>query len=57
MQTIAKLIVSLLKEAKAPPGQNSRSKAEVSPARLAAVQQEVRDLLKQFPLYPELIID
>lgn len=35
----------------------SKSKAEVSPAALHKARERVGDLLKQFPLYPELVAD
>jgi glycine hydroxymethyltransferase len=55
MEMIAKLIASLLKNTKT--DEASKSKATVDPATLASIQKEVHNLLKKFPLYPELIID
>ena len=61
MEEIATIAVSLLKEAKPTPdektGAPSRAKAYVPPKSLAQAQQRVGDVLKHFPLYPELVID
>lgn len=55
MEQIADLIYALLKGAK--PATDSRAKAHVDPATLARVQGDIKELLKKFPLYPELLID
>ncbi len=61
MKEIASIICDLLKEAK--PAQDpktggpSRAKTEVPPQILHRSQERVADLLKGFPLYPELVID
>jgi glycine hydroxymethyltransferase len=61
MEEIASITVSLLKEAKPSPdektGAPSRAKAYAHPKALAQAQQRVGDILKHFPLYPELVID
>lgn len=61
MKEIASIVISLLKEAKpaidAKTGVPSRAAATVSPAVLHSAQQRVADLLRDFPLYPELVID
>lgn len=61
MRQIAKWIVDLLKETRPLPdaktGGPSRAKIEIKPSVLSSIQGHVADLLKQFPLYPELAID
>ncbi len=61
MKEIASIMVDLLKAAKpeivAKTGAPSRAKAFVEPAALEAARERVGDLLKAFPLYPELFID
>jgi len=60
MQEIANYIYSLLKAtvpANMESGEKSRGKAETDPKVLMHVQEQVKDLLAQFPLYPELAID
>jgi glycine hydroxymethyltransferase len=61
MQEIADAIVELLKNTKPALDEKSpglsRTKTEIEPKTLMAVQKRVADLLKNFPLYPELVID
>jgi glycine hydroxymethyltransferase len=61
MQEIAKITVFLLKEAKPTAdektGALSRALAYVPAKVLAQAQQRVADILKHFPLYPELVIE
>jgi glycine hydroxymethyltransferase len=61
MKEIASIIVSLLKEAKPSADEKtgglSRAKAYVSSAVLNHAQERISDLLKHFPLYPELVIE
>lgn len=58
MRQIADLIVDLLKGSQPKmvegTGKHSRAKVESDPLVLEKVQKEVADLLKAFPLYPEL---
>lgn len=58
MREIASILVDLLKEGRAVSdgGKPSRAKAEIPPAVLKRAQERVADLLKNFPLYPELVI-
>ena len=61
MKEIASIIWDLLKEAKpaqdAKTGGPSRAKCVVDEKILNRARQRVADLLKEFPLYPELVID
>jgi len=65
MEEVGDLIVTLLKASKPAPGpasaeksgEMSRAKVVIDPKVLAAVHARIADLLKQFPLYPELVID
>ncbi len=61
MREIASIAVSLLKEAKSSAdektGMPSRTKAYVSSTVLKHAEQRVADILKHFPLYPELVIE
>lgn len=61
MKEIASLIVDVLKEVKPVPdpktGGPSKAKVHVPPAVITRSQERVADLLREFPLYPELIID
>ncbi|HSX03316.1 MAG TPA: glycine hydroxymethyltransferase [Rhabdochlamydiaceae bacterium] len=59
MEEIAGLIYELLKATKPIADQKGgmRSKAEIEPHTLKKVKNSVLELLKRFPLYPELIID
>ena len=52
MEEIASIVVDLLKEAKPV----SKAKAEVSEAVMARARMRVFEILKDFPLYPELVI-
>lgn len=58
MQALSKIIFALLKEAKAAPdpktGKLSRAKTEIEPHLLQTFQEQIRNLLEDFPLYPEL---
>jgi glycine hydroxymethyltransferase len=38
-------------------GEKSRAKVHIDPKKLSEVQQAIQNLLKRFPLYPELVID
>jgi hypothetical protein len=53
MRQIGLWIVQLLKGTK--PGAN-RSEVEINTSVLASIQKEIAELLKRFPLYPEIII-
>jgi glycine hydroxymethyltransferase len=55
MREIADLIVQLLSATK--PDPDSRAKVSIDPRVLDKVQRGVAELLKNFPLYPELVID
>lgn len=61
MKEIASIIVSLLKEAKPSADEKtgglSRAKAYVSSTVLNHAHERISDLLKHFPLYPELVIE
>lgn len=61
MKEIAAIIDELLKEAKPniveKTGAPSREKASVSDQAMRRAQMRVAELLKKFPLYPELLID
>lgn len=61
MKLIGAWIVKLLKATKPAPdaknGGMSRAKVEIVPSVLETVRKEISELLKQFPLYPEIIID
>ncbi len=61
MKLIGAWIVKLLKATKPAPDTNkggmSRAKVEIAPTVLETVRREISELLKQFPLYPEIIID
>jgi glycine hydroxymethyltransferase len=55
MDLIAEWMIQLLKSARAP--SDTKAKAECSPDVLGRIQKNVMDLLEDFPLYPELVID
>lgn len=55
MKEIGSIIYDLLKEAKPEP--ESKAKAHVPPAVMLKAQERVANILKDFPLYPELKID
>lgn len=61
MKEIASIVYDLLKEAKPLPDEKtgglSKAKAQVPPQVMHRAQERVADLLKDFPLYPELVID
>lgn len=61
MREIANIATSLLREAKPlfdeKTGLPSRAKAHVSAAAMEKAQKRVAEVLKPFPLYPELVID
>lgn len=60
MDEIASMIADLLKGCKPKVSEEkgkSRSEVMIDPQVLARVQIEVKELLKSFPLYPELVID
>jgi len=61
MKEIASIIISLLKEARPSldptTGNPSRTQAYVNAGVLGKAQMRVSDLLKRFPLYPEIVID
>jgi glycine hydroxymethyltransferase len=59
MQQIADMIVLLLKATKpaASEKEASRAKVEIDHKVLSQIQHSVANLLSQFPLYPELMID
>lgn len=54
MKEIASIIYDLLKETK--PGE-TRAKTHVPPQIIARAQSRAADVLREFPLYPELVID
>ncbi|MBP7075050.1 MAG: glycine hydroxymethyltransferase [Rhabdochlamydiaceae bacterium] len=60
MKQIGALIVKLLKATKPIKDEKSsgmsRAKAEITPSVLEAIRKEVTELLRQFPLYPEITI-
>lgn len=55
MKEIASIIYDLLKETKGEG--DSKAKVKVAPQVVQRAQERVADLLKDFPLYPDLIID
>lgn len=59
MKEVARLIFELLKATKPAVvnGEASRAKTEIEPSVLTSVQKQVAALLKEFPLYQELVID
>ncbi len=60
MKEIGAWLVKLLKAAKPAKDEKdgmSRAKVEITPSVLKATREEVTALLKQFPLYPEIIIE
>lgn len=61
MKEIGELIHLLLKNTQPAPGENgngpSRAKVVIDPKVLESVQKRVAELLRAFPLYPELVID
>ncbi|MBX7066707.1 MAG: glycine hydroxymethyltransferase [Parachlamydiales bacterium] len=61
MKEIASIIYDLLKETKPAvdpkTGGPSRAKTHVPPHVVARAQSRVADVLREFPLYPELVID
>jgi glycine hydroxymethyltransferase len=61
MKEIASIIWDLLKEAKPAhepkTGGVSRAKTQLDGKILNGARQRVADLLKGFPLYPELVVD
>jgi len=61
MREIASIIVSVLKEAKPSAdektGAPSRTKAYTTAAVLEQAKRRVAEVLKHFPLYPELVIE
>lgn len=61
MREIGECIFELLKHTHPAPGENggaaSRAKVFIDPKVLTSVQKRVAELLKAFPLYPELVID
>jgi len=59
MQQIAKLMVDLLKATKPlkEAGAVSRAGFEIEPSVVASVKERGSELLKAFPLYPELVIE
>ncbi|MBM3184630.1 MAG: glycine hydroxymethyltransferase, partial [Chlamydiae bacterium] len=60
MKEIASIIASVLKDAKPTideTGAPSRAKAEANASILSKAKERISQLLKHFPLYPELIID
>jgi glycine hydroxymethyltransferase len=60
MKEIASIIYELLKGAKAnvdEKGVVSKAKAHVAPQVLQRARERVADVLQEFPLYPELVID
>lgn len=61
MKEIASIIYDLLKETKAATdektGGPSRAKTHVSPQVMRRAQERVADVLKEFPLYPDVLID
>lgn len=61
MEDIAKLIVALLKATKPALADNgiekSKAKVVIDQEVLGSVRKQVDNMLKQFPLYPEIVID
>lgn len=61
MRFIGDLIVELLRATKPAPSEKgqepSRAKIEIQPNALGSVKRKVGELLRAFPLYPELVID
>ena len=61
MKEIASIVVDLLKEAKPAIDEKtkgpSRAKVDVEPSVIKRARSRVADVLKDFPLYPELLID
>ncbi|HSX10566.1 MAG TPA: glycine hydroxymethyltransferase [Chlamydiales bacterium] len=61
MKEIASIIYELLKAARGSidekTGAPSKAKAHVPPPVLSRARERVADVLKEFPLYPELVID
>jgi glycine hydroxymethyltransferase len=60
MKVIAEMIVQILKGTKPAmneKGEKSKAKIEIDPAMLQEIREGVKALLKNFPLYPELVID
>ena len=61
MREIASIVYELLKGAKAATdektGGPSKAKVHVSPPVMERAQKRVAEVLKEFPLYPELVID
>lgn len=55
MKEIASIIYDLLKETKG--DGESRAKVKIAPLAIERAQQRLAELLKDFPLYPELMID
>jgi glycine hydroxymethyltransferase len=55
MKEIANILVSVLKKAK--PDPTSKAKATLDPFLMEEARTNVKQLLKKFPLYPELLID
>ena len=59
MDEIASMITDLLKGCRPAAAEDgkSRKEVEIDPQVLSRVQIQVKDLLKSYPLYPELVID
>ncbi|MBU6383178.1 MAG: glycine hydroxymethyltransferase [Verrucomicrobia bacterium] len=61
MKEVASIFTDLLRETKPMPdpktGGPSRAKTHVPPQALSKAQARVADILREFPLYPELVID
>jgi glycine hydroxymethyltransferase len=61
MVEIADAIVELLQNTKPAADEkgvgSSRTKAEIDPQVLSAIQKRIAALLRAYPLYPELVID
>ncbi len=55
MEEIADIIHTLLKHAQ--PGDDRKKKAHIDPHVMQRAQERVTDLLRGFPLYPEIVID
>ena len=55
MKEIGNWIVGLLKATQG--SKESRAKADITPSVLKTVRKNVEELLKQFPLYPEIMIN
>ena len=55
MKEIGNWIVGLLKATQG--SKESRAKADITPSVLKTVRKNVAELLKQFPLYPEIVIN